>query len=359
MTQHCLKLTTYFDELARGERRLLADELLDLYARSDVLASVVLRGVEGFGPRHLLHTQRLLTLSHDMPLVTVAVDTRERMAQLLPDVVDVCRTGLVTLERARMISEPSADVALDSSPYEAIKLTLLVGRGERTEDGRLAYLAAVDVMHSHGADGVTAFLGVDGTAHRMRRRAAFFGSNARVPVSVVAVSRADPITAALPELRALLQRPLLLIERVRVCKVAGTAVAKPLELPECDPSGLPLWHKLMVHAPEYARHDGQPLYIELIRRLREAGAAGATALRGLWGYQGDQRPHGDALFALRRRVPVVVSVIDTPERSRRWFEIVDDVTAESGVVTSELVPAAQAASSGRGASALQAALTSQ
>jgi PII-like signaling protein len=143
---------------------------------------------------------------------------------------------------------------------------------------------------------------------------------------------------------------------VRVCKVAGTRVAKPLELPEADRSGLPLWHKLTVHAPEYACHDGRPVYTELIRRLREAGAAGATALRGFWGYHGSQRPHGDALFALRRRVPVVVSVIDTPERSLRWFDIVDEVTSESGLVTSEFVPAARAAGSGRGASALWPAI---
>jgi PII-like signaling protein len=355
VAEDCLKLTTYFDELARGRRRLLADELLDFYALRDVLASIVLRGVEGFGSRHLLHTERLLTLSHDLPLVTVAVDSRERMAALLPAVMDLCGTGLVTLERARMITDPSADIALDISPYEAIKLTLLVGRSERT-NGRLAYLAAVDLMHRHGVDGVTAFLGVDGTAHRVRRRAGFFDRNADVPVTVVAISATDTIGAALPELRALLQRPLFWIEHVRVCKVAGAAVAKPLELPESDPSGMALWHKLTIHAPEYARHDGQPVYTQLIRRLREAGAAGATAVRGFWGYHGDQRPHGDALFALRRRVPVVVSVIDTPERSRRWFEIVDEVTTESGLVTSEFVPAARPADSSRDASALRHAI---
>jgi PII-like signaling protein len=111
----------------------------------------------------------------------------------------------------------------------------------------------------------------------------------------------------------------------------------------------------MVHAPEYARYDGQPLFAALIRRLREAGAPGATALRGVWGYQGDQSPHGDGLFSPRRRVPVAVSVIDAPERTRRWFEVVDEVTGESGLVTSELVPAAHAASSGRGPSALRLA----
>ena len=34
-----------------------------------------MRGVEGFGAKHHLRTDRLLTLSEDLPLVSVAVDT--------------------------------------------------------------------------------------------------------------------------------------------------------------------------------------------------------------------------------------------------------------------------------------------
>jgi PII-like signaling protein len=346
--QDCLKLTTYFAERDRAGGRFLADALLDLYARERFLASVVLRGVEGYGSREVLQTERLLTLSEDLPYVTTAVDARERIQKALPEVVDLCSRGLVTLERGRMITTRFEELALEAKPHEAIKLTALVGRGERA-GGRSAYHVVVDLMREHGVDGATAFLGVDGTARGARERARFFGRNAGVPVAVVAVGGAPAIAAVLPALGSRLERPLLLLERVRVCKLAGTRLATPTEVPELDPSGLPLWQKLMVHAPEYAEHDGQPLYAALIRRLRQAGAPGATVLRGFWGYHGDQAPHGDGLFSPRRRVPVVVSVIDTPERTRRWFEVVDEVTGESGLVTSELVPAARAAGSGRGA----------
>lgn len=356
MIEDCLKVTTYFAERDRVGGRFLADSLLDLYARHALPASTVLRGVEGFGSRHLLQTERLLTLSEDLPLVIVGVDASERIEQLLPEVVELCGTGLVTLERGRMIRGGLERVVLDVGPYEAIKLTVLVGRGERAPGGGLAYRAVVDLMRDRGVDGATAFLGVDGTAHGVRRRAAFFSRNASVPVTVVAVGGARTIAALLPEFGVLVERPLILIERVRVCKLAGALLAAPSELPETDPSGLPVWQKLMVHAPEYAQHDGRPLYTTLIRRLREAGASGATALRGFWGYHGEQRPHGDGLFSPRRRVPVVVSVIDSPERTRRWFEIVDEVTSESGLVTSEFVPAVRSASSGRGVSALRPAI---
>ena len=76
-----------------------------------------------------------------------------------------------------------------------------------------------------------------------------------------------------------------------------------------------------------------------MRRLRREGAAGATVLRGHWGYHGEHLPHGERFWSLRRHVPVVTVLIDTPENVRRWFAIVDAMTRETGLVTSELLPA--------------------
>ena len=98
----------------------------------------------------------------------------------------------------------------------------------------------------------------------------------------------------------------------------------------------------MVYSGEQARHDGRPLYSELIRALREAGASGATSLRGIWGYHDDHEPHGDSFWTVRRRVPVLTVIVDTPPRIRQWFEVVDRFTDETGLVTSEVVPAFRA-----------------
>jgi len=83
VNEDCLKLTTYFGERDRRDRELVADALLDLYGREAIETSVLLRGVEGFGIKHHLRTDRLLSLSEDLPLVSVAVDRRERIAALL------------------------------------------------------------------------------------------------------------------------------------------------------------------------------------------------------------------------------------------------------------------------------------
>ena len=51
-------------------------------------------------------------------------------------------------------------------------------------------------------------------------------------------------------------------------------------------------------------------------------------------------------MSLRRHVPVVTVVVDTPQRTRRWFEVVSELTAETGLVTSEMVPAFRATGPG-------------
>jgi PII-like signaling protein len=301
----------------------------------------MMRGVEGFGIKHHLQTARLLTLSEDLPMVSVAVDTRQRVEGALEEVGAITTHGLVTLERARMLTGRIGPVELPDDLHEATKLTVYVGRQQRVA-GRPAHLAIVEALQERGVAGATVLLGVDGTAHGVRQRARFFSRNAEVPLMIISVGMGAAVSRALPDLGAMLQRPLLTLERVRVCKRDGIKLAEPQHLPDSDPSGLGIWQKLMIFASEQARHGHDPLYIALIQRLRKAGAAGATALRGVWGYHGDHAAHGDRFWSLRRHVPVLTVIVDTPERIRRWFEIVDELTDEAGLVTSEMVPAFRA-----------------
>jgi PII-like signaling protein len=69
-------------------------------------------------------------------------------------------------------------------------------------------------------------------------------------------------------------------------------------------------------------------------------------LRGLWGFHDGRAPHGDRLLQLSRHVPVTTVIVDTPDSIAASFEIVDEVTAERGLVTSEMVPAAIAVDRG-------------
>jgi PII-like signaling protein len=320
-----LKLSVYHGERERVRGRFLSDALAGIFARHALETSVVLRGATGFGARQHLRTDRLLTLSEDLPLVSVAVDAPTRVEAAWRELEALPFEGLVTLERAGS--------ALEDEPpavHEETKLTVYAGRGDR-------HTAIVDVLHDCGVAGATVLLGVDGTARGDRRRARFFGANADVPLMVLAVGDGARIAHALSRLREIMRRPIATIERVRVCKRDGHRLAEP----HAPGPGASDWQKLTVFSSERTMAGTRPLYSALTWRLRQAGAAGTTSLRGIWGYHGDHAPHGDVLWQLRRRVPVVSVLVDRPTSVARWYPIVDELTAEAGLVTSEVVPVAQ------------------
>jgi len=333
----CLKLTSYFGERQRTANGFIADALLGLYGQHEIAASILLRGTEGFGLKQHQRTDRSLTLSEDLPLVTVAVDTRPRIEAILGDAVRLTGSGLVTLERARMLTDDISAADL----RESTKLTIYLGRQERVYRVP-AFVAVCDLLHRRGIAGATVLLGVDGTAHGQRQRAAFFSRNAETPMMVISVGSGEQISRVLPELGALLRRPLLTLERVIICKRDGEHLGTPAALPGTDQTGMPLWHKLMVYTSEAALSEGQPIHRAIVRRLREAGVSGATTLRGVWGFHGDHLPHGDRLLQVGRHVPVVTVVVDTPERIVTAFSVIDELTAQRGIVTSETVPAIRA-----------------
>ncbi|HEY6761841.1 MAG TPA: DUF190 domain-containing protein [Baekduia sp.] len=311
-----VKLTVYFGERARADHGYLADALVDVFARHRLATSIVLRGVEGYGLKHALRTDRLLSLSEDLPMVAIAVDAPERAEAALAEVRTLPHfSGLVTWERARLAPRP----APPDTGAQATKLTVYLGRRERAA-GRPAYLAVVDLLARSGIAGATVLLGVDGTRRGERERARFFARNAEVPLMVIAVGDTARVDAVVGELSALVEDPLLTLERVRIGALTDAAGAEAM------------WQKVMVYSSTRSQHQ------ELVAALRGAGAPGATTVRGIWGYHAGRPPHGDRVLQLRRRVPLVTTILDRPGPMAAWFGVVADVVGDGALVTCETVP---------------------
>jgi PII-like signaling protein len=346
MSEHSLKLTAYFGERQRAvgqPKRFLADTMLDLFGSRAVAASVMMRGITSFGPKGDLRSDRSLSLSEDPPVTIAAVDVESKIRPLVDEVAAMTGEGLVTLERARMVTRDGGieEVGeIDRRTGDAAKLTIYVGRQVRVS-GMPAHHAVCDLLYRHGFAGATVLLGVDGTAYGQRQRAKFFGRNVNVPMMIIAIGLPPQVATAATELALLLPNPLLTIERVRLCKRDGELFARPQELPATDSHGRTLWQKLMVHTAEASHYDGQPIHRAIVQQLMQSETArGATVLRGIWGFHGDHKPHGDKLFQLVRKVPLITTIVDTPEAIARSFNVIDELTTRHGLVTSEMVPAA-------------------
>jgi PII-like signaling protein len=79
-------------------------EAIVLKARERQLAgATVLRGPMGFGRSSRLHTAKILRLSEDLPFIVEIVDTEERIDAFLPELERIMGSGLVTLEKVRVI----------------------------------------------------------------------------------------------------------------------------------------------------------------------------------------------------------------------------------------------------------------
>jgi hypothetical protein len=93
---------------------------------------------------------------------------------------------------------------------------------------------------------------------------------------------------------------------------------------------------LRIFIGESDRWQGQPLFEAIVRKIREAGGAGATVLRGIEGFGAHSRIHTARILRLSEDLPIVIEVVDTAERIEALVPTLDAMI-EDGLVTIETI----------------------
>lgn len=93
---------------------------------------------------------------------------------------------------------------------------------------------------------------------------------------------------------------------------------------------------------------GKPLYEAIVEKLRGEGLAGATVLRGVEGFGAHSRLHTSRILRLSQDLPVVIEVVDKPERIDSIIPMLDEMVSE-GMLTVEDVHIIAYRSGGAGA----------
>ncbi len=83
--------------------RPLYEALLLFFRERGFAGATVVRGMAGFGASAQLHTDRVLRLSTDLPVIVEIVEEETRIQEVLPELDAMIGGGLVTLEKARVI----------------------------------------------------------------------------------------------------------------------------------------------------------------------------------------------------------------------------------------------------------------
>lgn len=92
------RLMVFVGESDQFHHKSVYVEIVHRAQHAGLAGATVLRGIEGFGASHHVHTLRLLSLSEDLPVVIVIVDEESRIEAFLPQLDEVIGEGLVVID---------------------------------------------------------------------------------------------------------------------------------------------------------------------------------------------------------------------------------------------------------------------
>ena len=103
LTGRALRLTVFVGEDDTWHHRPVYSELVVRAREAGMAGATVLRGMESYGRRSLVHTSRLVSLSNDLPVMVVIVDEESKVRRFLVDVQELVSAGLVTVEPVEVV----------------------------------------------------------------------------------------------------------------------------------------------------------------------------------------------------------------------------------------------------------------
>lgn len=107
-----LRLTVFVGESDTWHHKPLYSEIVHRAHRAGLAGAAVFRGVEGYGASSAIHTTRLLSLSEDLPVSVIIIDTAEQIRAFLPQLDELVTEGLILLDEVevvRHVGRPAED----------------------------------------------------------------------------------------------------------------------------------------------------------------------------------------------------------------------------------------------------------
>jgi uncharacterized protein len=215
----------------------------------------------------------------------------------------------------------------------AKKVVIYVNEDTRHHQGPLYEAILTFLLHKEVA-GATASRSMAGFgAHHQMHTSKIEALAEHFPIRIEFIETPERVDSLLPTLYDMVSDGLIEVQDTTVVK----AVQK--DRPAAAPS-LPHLRKegpakmLRVFLGEADHLDGEPLYDAIVKRLRMLDVAGATVYRGILGYGAKGHTHREGFLHISKDLPVMISVVDTPEKIAQAAEIVERMLEDGLIVIS-------------------------
>ena len=219
----------------------------------------------------------------------------------------------------------------------AKKVTIYVGEDHKYH-GQSSYSAILDFLFYKGVSGASVVRGIAGFGadhHLHTTRIERLTED--LPIKIEFIESHEKVEDLLPKLRDLAGTGLIEIQDTTVIKPAETESSKKQAVPGPQPLKRHSKAKMMrIYIGENDKWRDKPLYKALIESMRANDIAGVTVYQGILGYGANRRIHRDTALHLSHDRPILLSAVDTEEKLRAFFPILDAMIQQGLVVLSDV-----------------------
>lgn len=216
----------------------------------------------------------------------------------------------------------------------AKKVTIYLNEDSRHHHGSL-YEAIITFLKHRGVAGATVTRAMEGYgAHQVVHTPKIEVLAEHLPIKIEFVDSVEKVEEVLPTLYDMVNDGLMEVQDTQIIKVARKDIAAEPPTPHTktrQPAKL-----MRVFLGESDRWHDEPLYDAIVKKLRMLQIAGATVYRGIYGYGAKGHTHKQSFLHISRDLPVMISVVDVPEKIAQAAEAVEQMMTDGLIVVSDV-----------------------
>ena len=189
------------------------------------------------------------------------------------------------------------------------------------------------LMHK-GVSGATATRAFSGFgSHQMLHTPKIEVLAQHLPIRIEFIDTPEKVEEVLPTLYEMVSDGLVEVQDTTVVKLARKSTKPEPKLAHQRKEG----HAklLRVFLGEADKWHGEPLYVAIVKKLRMLDIAGATVYRGILGYGAKGHQHKKSFFHVSRDMPIMLSVVDSPEKIAEAAAAIEDMLEDGLIVISD------------------------